>query len=272
MKLIPTILFSSVGFSASVFCAQAFSGTLAIFDLAQGAQKSQIKISVQDNLLRIDHLGKPSADQPQLVFDSKSGELLMINEVERSYSRLDKATRESMTQTMKGVKAKMEAQFAAIPPEQKKMMENMMKGTPMEAMFTQEVKKQISYKKTTKTDAASGYTCVMHEKIVDGKKHSEFCISPVEKIQGGNEIYQMMQSVMAIFKEASSVVPMEEEDNPWQDMQALNGFPIIAMRYQQGQVTEKMSLKEISSVKHDPKLFAAPVGYKETKLEMPSFE
>lgn len=265
-------LLAALALAASSYTASSFSGTLAIFNVLEGGNNSQVKIAVQDNLMRIETIGKKSTDeQPQVIFNSQTGELIIVNDVDKSFARIDKSTRDVMTQKMKDVKAKMEAQFAAMPPEQRQMMETMMKDSPLGAMFGKEVKKAISYKNTDKIDSVSGYACTIHEKIVDGKKHADFCVAPTEKIKGGKEIYKMMEAVMAVFKESSALMPITEEENPWMDMQALKGFPVMAMRYSQGKVTEKMSLKEISVATHDPKLFSAPAGYKENKIDFGAF-
>jgi hypothetical protein len=55
------------------------------------------------------------------------------------------------------------------------------------------------------------------------------------------------------------------------DMQALKGFPVMAMRYSQEQVKEKMSLQEIAKATLDEKIFSAPPGYKENKIGFDGF-
>lgn len=257
------------------YAAHTSAGTLAVFDVVgvevQNQAVSQVQIAIQDHLMRIEHSGKVSADQPQVIFNSQTGELIIIDDAERSFTRIDKATREAMAQKLASVKVQMEAQFAAMPPEQRQMMESMMKDSPLSAMFGKQVKKDIQYKKTAQSETAAGYACAVHEKYVDGKKQSDFCIAAADKIQGGTEVFAMMQSLMAVFNEAASLLPMQDDDNPWLDMQSLKGIPLKVTSYDQGAVKEKMSLKGITSTKHDAKLFSVPAGYRENKIDAQGF-
>ena len=118
-----------------------YCGVIACFSLAARAgtviqqeggeigsknPKSKITMYLDAGKLRVDT--QDSENKSILIFDANKQVMWMINPAENSYREMDKAQMDAMGQQMSKAMEQMQAQMANMPPEQRKMMEDMMKG------------------------------------------------------------------------------------------------------------------------------------------------
>jgi len=245
----------------------AFSGTQAVM---QSGQQGTTLISVEGNMLRIEHSGNENS---LAVFDTAKKEMLMVDKKERSYMRMNRDTFDKIKEQMDKARKQMEAQMANMPPQQRDMIKKMM-GDKLN-MFTKPKTRTTKFVETGRSDKAAGYSCKITEYFVDNKKKTEFCITPQEKIKGAQDIYQAMKNMATMFKELyeslSQSFPMISESNPFSEIDKQGGYPLIITQFESGSKTERNELKSIESKSFNKSFFLPPKGFKEKKMETPGF-
>src|SRR6185436_18576853 len=122
---------------------------------------------------------RQGADLMAVVFDGGAQVLRMINPSRKSYSEMTQSEAQQLGQQLNGMMAAMQAQLANLPPEQRKMMEDMLKGRggrglpgiPGAGVAALE---RPAYKRTG-TAKVGQWTCTTYEGFRGADKVSEVC-------------------------------------------------------------------------------------------------
>src|SRR5690348_6958767 len=135
--------------ASGLLAAQAASAGVYVemFDhnIATGSSELKQKMYVQDGSGRfVDPDGKTS-----LI---KNDTMYIIDDAEKSYIVLDKATMQQVAQKLQTAMDKMKEQMAKLPPEQRAQMEQMMGG----AMNLQGKPRTVEVAATGKSDSVNG--------------------------------------------------------------------------------------------------------------------
>ncbi len=93
---------------------------------ASGTQTETSTIYVEAGKVRLDNLGGNSNSEMTMIF--RDEQMLMLNHQEKTYVVMDETMFDQINAQMSDVMKQMEAQLANVPPEQRAMMEQMMKG------------------------------------------------------------------------------------------------------------------------------------------------
>jgi hypothetical protein len=247
--------------------SSVIAGTQAVM---QSSQKSVTLITVEGNKLRIENQGNENSIA---IFDTDKKEMLMIDQKERSYMRMDKTSFDKIKQQLDKARKQMEAQMANMPPQQREMIQKMM-GDKLN-MFSTPKANKTKFVETGRTDKAAGYTCKVTEYFVNDKKKTEFCVTPQSEIKGAKDIYQAMKNMSAMFNELyqslSQSFPMISQTNPFSEIEKLGGYPLIITDFDSGAANERNELRSLESRSFNKSLFLPPKGFREKKMEMPEF-
>ena len=112
-------------------------------EIGSNKPKSKITLYLDAGKLRVE--SQDSENKSVMIFDASKQVMWMINPGDNTYREMDKAQVDAMGQQMSKAMEQMQAQMANMPPEQRKMMEDMMKGK-MGAMGGASAKPTISLK------------------------------------------------------------------------------------------------------------------------------
>jgi hypothetical protein len=173
-----------------------------------------------------------------------------LNAAGKSYTKLDKAALDAMTQQANEATKSLEA---LLPPDQ-------------QAKKKQSPKPQIdrSLKPTTRTEAAAvGQTCKVWEVFTNGTKTQELCVVEVAKLPNGKELIATMQTVGEAFKGTAASAGMSEI---WQDVKTMNGYPVITRMYLNGKLFQEVKTTSMRAADTPESLFTIPAGFKEQKM------
>ena len=206
----------------------------------------------------------------EMIFDSSAQNMTVISHKEKSYMVFDKSTAGSVKSQMD---AAMEKALAQVPPEQRAMVEKMMKQR-MSAMGGQQqmqapqVKTEI--KKTGKNDTINGYSCDYYEAYRGDQKQGEYCITSWSDLDVGDDIQtsfkNMAEFMKGFMEDLSKMSPVRMDDNPFSYMNEMDGFPVLSRQYSNGQATHESMLSSISNQDIDESEFMAPESYKQRNL------
>ena len=193
----------------------------------------------------------------------KNQTMYTISEKTKSYGVIDKATVEQLGATMAAARKQMEARMASMPPEQRKKMEEMMAKLGQGSG----PKPQRTLQKTGRTESAAGLKCTVWEVLEDGKKEEEICAAPTGSLPNGEEMIKTFRDLAAMFKSFTESLGGGGMDNAlWQDLDTINGVPIITREFSEGKARSEMRLTVARKESVPASSFEVPAGYTEKKL------
>jgi hypothetical protein len=214
---------------------------------------------------------RPEHEGQSLVI-FKNQAMYAMDSKTKSYRVIDKTTAEKMGAQVAAAKKQMEARMAAMPPEQRKKMEEMraklgqggaggmLPGAPKAA--------QRSLKNTGRTDTAAGIKCTIWEVSVGGKKEEELCAASAASVPNGDEVIKTFRDIGAMMKSLTdSLGSNREENQPWHDMETINGVPIVTREFSDGKATSETRLSVLRKESVSAASFDVPAGYTEKKLD-----
>ena len=235
---------------------QVYAGTQAVLVETLDAKASKTTISTQGGLLKFEQLD--NQDTMQMIYNKNKKEMLIVNHKSKTFTRIDKAFIAKVSEQMEMVKQ----QMAALPPEQREMMKKMMGGN-LPAMLEESEADKSVYKKTGQKLSAGEHGCTVTEKYQQGVKQMAFCVADTAKMAGGKELFAITKDMTSLFETLMQSIPGAYSSNPFEDMDALDGFPVMVTEYENGKVISKMELESIKEKSFAADFFNIPKGYKE---------
>jgi hypothetical protein len=217
--------------------------------------------------------GRMRTENSENVVIFKNQTLYTIDSKSKSYRVIDKATAEQMGAQVAAAKKKMEERMAAMPPEQRKRMEEMMaklgKGAGA-GMMPGAKPKQRSLKNSGRTETVAGIKCTIWEATEDGTKEQELCAAPAGSVPGGDEVIKTFRDISTMLSAITDKLGAgQASQQPWRDMETINGVPILTRDFADGKATSEMRLTVVRKESVAGSSFEVPAGFTEKKVEFP---
>ncbi len=184
--------------------SQASAGWVIDQAVKSSGEGGKQQIMLQANQMKtvvLDPDGKPEA---AFILDLNAETFTQVNYQERSYTTAKVQEYAQMIQgAMKGAMSAMEDAMKDMPPEQRKMMEQMMRSRMPQAGPGPEACREprIEMRKTGQDATIAGYKAVSYEMLADGKAESELWIA--KDITAWKELDpQKLERIMSEFSKA----------------------------------------------------------------------
>ncbi len=212
--------------------------------------------------MRIDTNASQTMSGHSMIYRGNLNLIWNIDEDRNRYIEMDKNTVDAMGSQISQAMKQMQESMAQMPPEQRKMMESMMKGAIPQM---QQKKATTMVENTGKKDKSNGYRCTWYDVLLNGEKVREMCVSNLSEIGIKKETLNVFKDMSRFFSgitEAMKSSPMSQmSENPFSGLEKLDGYPIIVRRYKGSLVIEESSFKSIEHKKINESLFEIPSGY-----------
>jgi len=129
-------------------------------------------------------------------------------------------------------------------------------------------------RRTGERGEKQGYPCVKYEVFQDGRKIREIWTTDWDNIDGGDEAEDAFRGMGAFFEalwKALPPMPGGEDpfggQNPYDEMNFENGFPVVSMGYgEDGGLEDESWLRRTRRQRIDPSAFEPPSGYKRMSM------
>ena len=235
---------------------------------ASGTQTETSTISAESGKVRLDNLGGNSSSEMTMIF--RDEQMLMLNHQEKTYVVMDETLFDQINAQMSDAMKQMEAQLANVPPEQRAMMEEMMKGH-METLapVQQPVAPALRIEAIGSGDWDS-YSCTLYAVHEENEKVQEICAASLDQIEGAGEVVGAFRKMAEFMNKLMASVPATSAagmaGNPTQMMDRIDGFPVHTLHFVNGQLRQEDSLKSATAQELEPGLFSPPGGYKRQEL------
>ncbi len=164
----------------------------------------------------------------------------------------------------------MEAQLADMPPEQRAMVEEMMRGQ-MQAMMGGNPEDRIP-PRVEKTGAGQWESkpCTQYAVYEGAEKTQEICAAPLADIQGVGEAMEAFTNMAGFMNQLSDSMPepmaSAMAENPMELIDQIDGFPVRRVDLMNGQVLSETTLEGVVEQALDESVFAVPEGFTEQDL------
>ena len=244
---------------------------IEVEDLSAGGQVEITEIKIDSNRMRTDSGG---SNPTSMIFLGESDEMYMIDHTEKTYIVMDRETIEAMASRMNEAMQQMEAAMANVPPEQREMMERMMKGR-MGSMPSATPPPAPVVRSLGESGSVNGVGCDWKEVTRDAIVDLKACVCNWTDIAGGDELRAMsleMRDFVSTLMESfssmtnSGVFGSSISENPMSSMEHLGGFPLISEDFDNGTLSRRSRFQSADEVAVSDDAFSPPSGYKRQDL------
>jgi hypothetical protein len=226
-------------------------------DLKSGKTTLSQKMYVQDGNGRfVDAEGRAT-----LI---KDGTFHIVDDADKSYVAVDKATMEQLAKKISAAMEQMKEQIAQLPPEQRAQMEQMMPGAGGQ-------KWTVDALDTGKTDTVDGRVCRLWDIQRNGELDDQICVVPYSALPGKENFQPVFANFAKVFEEIAKSVPMLSGmmSNEFSALSKVNGYPVRTRAYENGRLGDDEQLMKVWREEPIPaSMFEIPAGYKKKQMPM----
>ena len=133
--------------------------------------------------------GKDAEEVPQMIFRGDRRVLYAIDPQRKEYIEVDKATFDQMGGQMDEMMKQMEAKLADMPPQQRAMVERMMRQQMPDPTLAEQPMRKPIVKRTEERKEIEGYPCRLYEIHVDDQKVREIWVTTWTNVDQGREAF-----------------------------------------------------------------------------------
>ena len=229
---------------------------------ASGTETDRNEIFSQGEKLRIDSGGGPFSSDVSMIF--LGDRFLVVDHDEQSYIVMDEAMLTAMSSKLNEAMKQMEAQLAKMPPEQRAMAEQMMKGQ-------NSALEDIASAAPPRVEPIGpgeweGTPCTRYAVFDGPDKSQDVCAAPLNQVDGAADMMQAFMGMAKFVQKLSESLPgplaASLSANPGAVMDQIDGFPIHSIEYRLGEPAGESRLESITEQELEESVFAAPDGYR----------
>ena len=194
----------------------------------------------------------------------RDDKLWIVNHADQTCQTIDKEGMEQIGSQLGAAMKQMEAQLSQLPPEQRAMVEKMMKGK-MHAGMPGMGQAPPRRMETGDTEQVGEYSCVVHTLYSGDEKVWEVCAASKDQLSGAfdaMEAFQAISRFVQTLRETVQQGPFSSIANtPFYDMDQIDGFPVRVRTFGSGRMTSESTLKSITQKDLEQSIFSVPEGY-----------
>jgi hypothetical protein len=237
---------------------------------SSGATVVANRMYAQGGKLRMDQMDESGAVQTSAIF--QNNEMVMVNYADKKFHRIDEKTLAQLGAQMQKASAAMkqlEQQMANMPPEQRAMMEKMMKGR-MAGMAGMGAKPPVIRFEADGMGTWQSYTCKNYTVYAGDQKIQEMCTVPASKVEGAEEFVAAARNMKEFFDKFKEALQMPAfanlAQNPAEVIGQVEGFPVHTKEFENGVLRQEKFLSSSKTESLSDSLFSPPQGFREEKF------
>lgn len=207
-----------------------------------------------------------------LIYRGDRQQVWVVDPATRSYFAIDKESMAGVSKQMDDTMKEMEKQLAALPPEQRKMVEEAMKGKAAPGTQAQGAATPPPFElvRTERKETIAGYPCVCYERREGKVKHGEVWVTSWDRAGVTEESFAVYRNLSRFFQDVMAATPMFRQaaaNGGFEGMDRVDGFPILMREFEDGKPVSEILFRSVEKRKLDPATFEVPAGYTAKSLE-----
>jgi len=210
-------------------------------------------------------------EKNEMIFRGERREMVVVDHDDKSYMVIDEAMIDSIGEQLRGYEAQMREALKDVPPEQRAMVEQMMKGR-MPSPAKAPARSKVEFRNTGERDTKNGYTSVKYEATTDGRKTLEYWVTDWDNVDGGDDAVEAFQAMAGFLTQMLDSMPSfgvdeDADDNPFEHMNEMDGFPVLTYEYaSDGSIASESWLHSSTQKEVDPAEFEPPSAYERREM------
>lgn len=235
---------------------------------AQGGAMSATKVHIEGDRMFIE--SQQDGKRQGMMFLGGPKIMRMLDFSDNTYRELTEQDVKQMADSMAQMRQMMEEKLKNMPPQQRQMVEQMMKQKMGAAMAgAAAARSPVVYSKVASGQTVRQWTCDKYEGTRDGQKVWEVCAVDFAQFGVQPSDMRIVQQMADMFK---SMLPAGGEDMirigfDGQNDQGFQGVPVERLSFRDGAPHQKFEIVEVTRQDVDDTLFEVPQGFR--KVEMP---
>ena len=225
-----------------------------------GATGQQVNMYIDAGKLRIDS-GEGTSKKSTMIFDQAKQVMWMIDHSRGSYMEMTAADVQQVKQQLDGAMKQMEAQLANMPPEQRQMIEKMMKQKMGMGRIP-----SITVRVKSRGEKVGSYVCTLYEVLSDGRRIHEVWVAP----SGQGLLKEAELQTFRAMAEFFEPLRQGARQSGWglSGTEQMEGFPVRWLEYKGDRVVSEWETTKAERKALESSLFTLPPGLKKQKMPM----
>jgi hypothetical protein len=274
-KLAAIALLAPLAFVTPLPASAQTSGV--IFDIettdhSSSSPPETMTLAVAGKNLRMQQPSQGQEQPDEMIFNGDRREMIVVNHADKSFIVMDEEMIERIVGQLGDAMSQMEAALANVPPEQRAMVEQMMRGRGM-AMPSEALPKP-ELTRNGERATHNGYDTVRYDVLLDGRKTTELWVtdwSNIGEFAAVRPAFEAMAEFMKGMLDALAQSPMgrmaQMDTSGFEYMTEMNGFPVVTREFSEsGQLEGETTLRDARRETFDPGMFEPPSGYKRQQI------
>jgi hypothetical protein len=255
----------SIVISAGAISAQAQGVVFVEKETAHG-QSGTNQIQLDKNHMRAE--SRDNGSSRAFIFDGTKQTAFMIDMTKKTYTEITRADADRLRGQADAAMSQMQAQLANLPPEQRAIVEQMMRGRGGLPGANAPQAPKIQYR-AAGSDRVGQWTCTKYEGYVGQQKTAEVCTVDPKEFGLTATDFDVAKQLAEFMK---SMIPGAADRifmNGSVQEQGFSGIPVRRASYSNGAVD---SVSEIVEVRHEAipvSTFDPPAGFRKEALPTP---
>jgi hypothetical protein len=222
-----------------------------------GKELDRMIFYTEPNRSRMDQ-GGASGDL-SIIF--RGDDFVYLDHAQKHYMVMDEAMLEGIGSHISEAMKEMEEQLAALPPEQREMVKQMMQ----EQMGGMGMAVEIPVLEIRQLGPGrwQSYDCKLAEMLEDGTKIQEICSVDYDEVDGSGDVRDSYMRMASLLSKLYDAIPFGGQGvrNPMDMLDKLDGFPVRAVEFENGQPVRETILESSREEAIEAVTFEVPSGY-----------
>jgi hypothetical protein len=245
----------------------------AVFAQAQGVvfvQKETTNGQSVTNQVQMDktHIRAESsaAGNPMaFIFDGQNQTALMVDMNKKTYTEITKADADRLRQQADSAMSQVQSQLANLPPEQRKIVEQMMRGRGGLPGANAAPAPKVQYR-AAGSDKVGQWACTKYEGYVGAQKTEEVCTVDPKEFGLAPGDFDVARQLAEFVKAMSPAAADRIMFNGTVQEQGFAGIPVRHTSYRNGAVQSVSEIVEFHNQAIPASTFDAPAGFRKEAL------
>ncbi|MEF9437243.1 MAG: DUF3617 domain-containing protein [Candidatus Mariimomonas ferrooxydans] len=210
---------------------------------------------IGDNGMRAE--ARAEGENNIVIFRSDKEVFWMINTADNSYTEMTKKDIKKIKGQMDEAMRMMQEQMKNMPPEQRAMMEQMMKGKTMPTQPEKTV-----FKKVASGVKVGKWKCNTYKGYLRGELTEEVCSTSWKNLGIKQKDFRVMKSMGEFMSELSpdAASQFNVGSDEWEKEHGYPGVPVRTISYSMGKKVFQTEIQDVKKQKIDSSLFELPKG------------
>jgi hypothetical protein len=213
-------------------------------------------VSIDKDRVRIEGVG----DARSFIYRGDKQLFWIVDNKEKNYMEMTKQDLEAISLKMDSAMVKMQESMKNMPPQQREMMEKMMKSM----MPGAGARAKTTYKKVAVGEKVGNWSCDKYEGMAEGTKKVEMWITDPKQLGLGESDYQAIKDMARFFEKL--IKNAENNFGFGIDKDGPQGLPVKTLSFRDGKASFKTEVKEFKKKDFGEGWFEVPAGL--TKKQM----